>query len=34
MVKGTEAVKHLEDITRGLMGDFINDYIKVDPKEK
>ena len=34
MVKETEAAKHLEKITRGLMDDFMKDYIKANPKKK
>ena len=33
MVKESEAAEHLEKITRGLMNDFIEDYIKANPKK-
>ena len=34
MVKETDAAKRLEEITRGLMDDFIKDYIKANPRKK
>ncbi len=34
MVKETETAEHLEKITRGLMNDFIKDYIKANPKKE
>jgi hypothetical protein len=34
MIKETEAAEHLEKITRGLMNDFIKDYVKANPKKE
>lgn len=34
MVKETEVAEHLEEITRGLMNDFIEDYIKANPEKE